>query len=132
MAVTTDTLFGVAIPVTGAGVVLPPPPDPEDEPPPEVVVPPLDVVPPSPAVAPPDPPQPASRPAIAAAQARRASDLRNSISLITNTSDIYVELTFNSHGLSAARPGKTSGAPCACTEAVLHRRETGGADLQDV
>jgi len=61
VAVTTDTLLGVAIPVTGGGVVV--------------------------AVAVwLDPLQPASRPATAATQAMPRSLVRNLLNLISNTS----------------------------------------------
>ena len=63
VAVTTDTLLGVAMPVTGGGVV----PLVADA----VLL---------------DPPQPASRPATAATQAMLRSLVRNLLNLISNTS----------------------------------------------
>lgn len=82
VAVTTETLLGVATPVTvGVGVVepLPDPPEVDDVPPesPELVE----------AVSP-EPPQPAIKPAAAAAHAKYRSCLRNSINLICNTSRV--------------------------------------------
>jgi hypothetical protein len=64
VAVTTDTLLGVAMPVTGGGVVA-------------LLV--ADAV-------LPDPPQPASRPATAATQAMPRSLVRNLLNIISNTS----------------------------------------------
>ena len=81
VAVTTETLLGVAIPVMVGAVE--PPPDPLPDPlldPPELEV--DDVPPESPelveAVSPePEPPQPAIKPATAAAQAKPRSCLRH-------------------------------------------------------
>ena len=85
VAVTTETLLGVAIPVMVGAVEPPPDPLPELLPdplldPPELEV--DDVPPESPelveAVSPePEPPQPAIKPATAAAQAKPRSCLRN-------------------------------------------------------
>jgi hypothetical protein len=85
VAVTTETLLGVATPVM-VGVVEPPP---DVEPVPPVVE--VDDVPPEPPVelveaVSPEPPQPAIKPAAAAAHAKPRSCLRNSVKLIYNTS----------------------------------------------